>query len=822
MKKRILDILILGFLVSTFSCATPGVKKQDNEKIYRFVRDNVFYSTSRPSLEIGINSEFEYIGETKNTRNVQYKRGEGKGVVRDNSFIFVKADKNKRIQKGIVISVSTIDYGYILQNLFAGIESYLDAGYVRINGENYQYNINASPTTLRNYETSFIVGKGYKVPNCILMKGLGKRVGPDNRTKIHIFYIEDPGLGIEKKYQCQDWNNPKSLTSEQKFYINKFIARSNDSFQIKGTFALGDRLKAFLFQYCKAYKEKDLDKLSAFFAPDAIEKGKPINSQLSKYQQSFEQIDAMDYLIKLQDHSVQNETGIIRIEGEYHARAQLKKNGKWRQNNGDISMDLVASGESFKIKRLDYFKSFNPETAMKNQKLITPQPTIQGYKDEDFQNHLNAFLDDYSRTYSEMNLNEFADFFAPDAVEKGKPFASRLETYRDNFKQIDSIDYQIELKRHSIQKDTGLIRIDGIFDAGVRLKNSDELKKISGNISMDLIVSGDSFKIWRLDYFTRDVQKVALKTNEDTTHSSTDNPVSSSSPDPQKSDHVAADEPTKSMVRDKKNISNQKQSVKKAKYTIQVASAKDLKAADEILSLLQGKGYPAYLTKVQLSGNTWYRIQTGDFQSKRETYGTLNRLQKDKFDGIIVKKSQESKEITTKTTKALYNTNLSAQKQKVAHQTPASNSFQPLADIEETKDTSSDQKTSINFAHEHLQSRLEAFLFDYCQTYADKQLDKFSSFFAPDAIEKSKPFKSQIPKYREYFDTIDSLSYWIELKHYSIPQNTRIIQIEGTFNLQVQLKKGSKKWEYSSGDISMDLVASGDSFKIRRLDYYLR
>ncbi len=198
MKKRILDILILGFLASTFSCATPGVERQVNEKIYRFVRDNVFYSTSSPSVEIAVNPEFQYVGEAKTTRNVSYKRGEGKGVVHDNSFIFVKADENNRIQKGIVISISTIDFGYILQNLFAGIENYLDGGYVRINGENYQYSINASPTTLRNYETSFVVGKGYKIPNCILMKGLGKRVAPDNRTKIHIFYIEDSELGIEK------------------------------------------------------------------------------------------------------------------------------------------------------------------------------------------------------------------------------------------------------------------------------------------------------------------------------------------------------------------------------------------------------------------------------------------------------------------------------------------------------------------------------------------------------------------------------------------------------------------------------------------------
>jgi hypothetical protein len=250
-----------------------------------------------------------------------------------------------------------------------------------------------------------------------------------------------------------------------------------------------------------------------------------------------------------------------------------------------------------------------------------------------------------------------------------------------------------------------------------------------------------------------------------------------------------------------------------------VASSKDIKAADQLLSLLKGKGYPAYLTKVRLSGNTWYRIQTGDFENKHETMETLNRLQKDKFDAIIVKKSKGG---SFKTNKTLYDTGPSVHKQKVALQTPVPKSSQPLGGIDKTKDSLSEPKTPDNLTHEYLQNRLEEFLFDYCQTYADKQLDKFSTFFTSDAIEKSKSFQSQIPKYRQYFNTIDSLSYWIELKRYSVPQNTNIIQIEGTFDLQVQLKKGSNKWEHSSGDISMDLVAFGDSFKIRRLDYYVR
>lgn len=808
MKKRILDILILCFLASTFSCATPGIKNQNSEKTYRFVRDNVFYSTSKPSIEIAVNPEFHYVGEAKNTRSVQYKRGGGKGLVHDNSFIFVRADENNRIRKAIVISISTIDYGYILKNLFAGVDEYIDAGYAKINGVNYQYNINASTTTLRNYETSFIISKGYKIPKCILMKGLGKRVSSDNRTKIHIFYIENPKSEVETNYQCQDWNNVKSLTSEQKDFINKFVAQSNDSFQIKGTFALSDRLKAFLFQYCKAYKEKDMNKLAAFFARDAIEKGRSITSQLPKYRQSFEQIDTVDYLIELQRHSVQNETGVIRMEGEYHARAKLKKNGKWRQNNGDISMDLVAFGNSFKIKRLDYFKSFNQETAIKNQKLIKPQRTVQNFKSDEFQNHLNVFLADYSRTYSEKNLDKFTDFFAPDAVEKGRPFSSRLKVYRNNFKQVDAIDYKINLKRYSVQQNTGLIRIDGTFHAEMRKINRGELKNISGDISMDLIASGDSFKIWRMDYFTRDTKKVVFKKNKKTMRSSIDDPAFSPHPAIQKNNYSTDRRLIKDTNQNKQDTGTKQKIEKKVKYTIQVASSKNIKAADKMLALLKGKGYPAYLAKVQLSGSTWYRIRTGDFESKNETHETLNRLQKDKFDGIIFKKYIESEDIPDKTA--------------IISKTPTPKASRSLDDIDQTKNIWSEKTSSANFSQHHLKNRLEAFLFDYCQTYAEKQVDKFSAFFTNDAIEKSKSFQSQFLKYRQYFDEIDSLSYWIELKRYSTPKNTNIIQIEGTFYLQAQLKKGDKKWEYSHGDISMDLVASGDSFKIRRLDYYVR
>jgi len=157
MRKKIIYLFMLGFLAVTFSCATSKSDGHTNKNIHRFVSNNIFYSTSNPSIEITINPEFKYLGKAKNIRNVIYTQGSDKGTVEDTSFIFIKDRKNHKIKKGIVISISTTEQGYIWPNLFAGMETYLDSGSVKITGRNYQYNIRASSTMLRDYEIGFIV-----------------------------------------------------------------------------------------------------------------------------------------------------------------------------------------------------------------------------------------------------------------------------------------------------------------------------------------------------------------------------------------------------------------------------------------------------------------------------------------------------------------------------------------------------------------------------------------------------------------------------------------------------------------------------------------
>ena len=120
--------------------------------------------------------------------------------------------------------------------------------------------------------------------------------------------------------------------------------------------------------------------------------------------------------------------------------------------------------------------------------------------------------------------------------------------------------------------------------------------------------------------------------------------------------------------------------------------------------------------------------------------------------------------------------------------------------------------------HHDLHTRLKVFLNEYCKIYEQKDLDKFSTFFALNAVEKGKPFRFWLSKYRQNFNRIDSIEYDIELERYATHEETGLVKIDGMFHVRAKLV-GSKKWRKNSGQISMVLEADGNSFKVRQLDY---
>ena len=127
------------------------------------------------------------------------------------------------------------------------------------------------------------------------------------------------------------------------------------------------------------------------------------------------------------------------------------------------------------------------------------------------------------------------------------------------------------------------------------------------------------------------------------------------------------------------------------------------------------------------------------------------------------------------------------------------------------------KKNKDNPKAAELKVQLHDFLRHYCQTFENKDLNKFKSFFTADATEKGKSFIKVLPKYRRGFEALESIGYQIELNNYFQGQNTDTLELQGKFRLS-WLSHGSD-WKKKSGSISMSLIKYNNSYKIKRLDY---
>lgn len=157
--------------------------------------------------------------------------------------------------------------------------------------------------------------------------------------------------GLSGGYSNTQQDNPKA-TSKQHIETStgekiKEAKRKQDLLDQAG------RLRLFLFLYCRAYESKDLDKFSAFFAPDATENNRAFHEFLPRYRRNFERIKTFTYRIDLDSYSLDTDTGNINVKGKYFIQ-YLLNDGNRKENNGIISMELIKSGDSYLVKRLNY------------------------------------------------------------------------------------------------------------------------------------------------------------------------------------------------------------------------------------------------------------------------------------------------------------------------------------------------------------------------------------------------------------------------------------------------------------------------------------
>ncbi len=120
-------------------------------------------------------------------------------------------------------------------------------------------------------------------------------------------------------------------------------------------------------------------------------------------------------------------------------------------------------------------------------------------KDTELKSQLHNFLRDYCQTFENKNMTKFKGFFTADAVERGKSFSSKLPKYSRIFEILDSIGYQIELKKYFQKHDTGTLELQGRFRINW-LSHGADWQERSGWISMSLVKYNTSYRIKRLDY----------------------------------------------------------------------------------------------------------------------------------------------------------------------------------------------------------------------------------------------------------------------------------------------------------------------------------
>ncbi|UCD33611.1 MAG: hypothetical protein JSV38_07055, partial [Desulfobacterales bacterium] len=114
-----------------------------------------------------------------------------------------------------------------------------------------------------------------------------------------------------------------------------------------------DRLKAFLASYCKTYETKDLDRFFTLFAPDATENDTPFNDLRPKYKKNMEIIESFQYRIDMTDHYSVPDTGNTLVQGNFYIRYRLQ-GGTWKENSGNVTLELTEKGDSYLVKRLNY------------------------------------------------------------------------------------------------------------------------------------------------------------------------------------------------------------------------------------------------------------------------------------------------------------------------------------------------------------------------------------------------------------------------------------------------------------------------------------
>lgn len=158
---------------------------------------------------------------------------------------------------------------------------------------------------------------------------------------------------------------------------------------------------------------------------------------------------------------------------------------------------LFKEGKSLQGSSFIDIKDAEQGDASPPRKLGDTAATDGATGEEQLEDRLKSFLDEFCAAYAGENLEKFSALFLPDATEQGKPFASVLPGYGRFFDEVVQLDYRIHLV--SFRRAERCIALEGEFALSCTM--SDGRKEISsGPIRMELLETVTRLWIRKLEY----------------------------------------------------------------------------------------------------------------------------------------------------------------------------------------------------------------------------------------------------------------------------------------------------------------------------------
>ena len=223
MIRKLSILILVMFFMIFLGCAALNIERTVS-------MNNEFYSSCMPKIQVNANPGFTYLGEFQDRVSVNYRYSLVDGsFLTTHAYIFVEPDENNYVQKGVGIRIITIQEGYVLPDLYDNVKNPIDSGFTKINGEQYQYCTATSAYLSDPKIVNFITGKGYHFSNLYLVKALGRRVGPGNKTKFEILYFEN--LSHFDSTNDNYWK-ANFLSTKQKEFVKEFEKNMQNNVQL--------------------------------------------------------------------------------------------------------------------------------------------------------------------------------------------------------------------------------------------------------------------------------------------------------------------------------------------------------------------------------------------------------------------------------------------------------------------------------------------------------------------------------------------------------------------------------------------------------------